>query len=236
MQVEVDGIYRIKPEHKNECGNSSSIGGVKVRIARKSSSGSLEYEILSENENKLGTCSCCFKEKHLEENNGLEVASASTTSISQKFKVGDTVRCVLNNNNGNRSNEPGAGWAEGKEFIINNCVFVSEQYNAYFPKEGNGVYEDYLILAADYKQLNTNNSMALSKKVLSQLSDADQKLYNAGFVNDDLDLTAAGKKAVEEINRTKFETELVVAAEKVIAEEEAAKAAKASKKSVEPAF
>lgn len=77
------------------------------------------------------------------------------------------------------------------------------------------------------KKLETKISMALSEKVIEQLSVGDQKLYKAGLLNDNLDLTIVGHAALDNILKEKFENNLIAVAEKVLAEqEEKEKAAK----------
>lgn len=60
-----------------------------------------------------------------------------------KFKIGDTVICIRTDI---YSNEPGSGWRPGYTFKI---IEIRQSFTSdriiYFPKQGHGIYEEWLM-------------------------------------------------------------------------------------------
>lgn len=65
-----------------------------------------------------------------------------------KFKVGDKVRCIVN-----ESSEvgTGVGWSEGLEFEVHH-IRTGCRETCYFPEHGNGVFESHLELVEEVQE------------------------------------------------------------------------------------
>jgi len=61
-------------------------------------------------------------------------------------EVGDTIRCI-DNPNPKHSIGGGVGWSKGYEFLVDKIdKYPSLGHNVYFPKEGNGVFSEFVEL------------------------------------------------------------------------------------------
>jgi len=75
-----------------------------------------------------------------------------------KFKIGDEVKCISRDD----LEHLGCGWELNKIFIVGSITFVIDRY-LYWPENGDGVYENGLILAQNLELENLDN-IQLEKK------------------------------------------------------------------------
>lgn len=81
-------------------------------------------------------------------------------------EVGDTVRCIENNNS-KYNKKGGSGWSKNYEFVINKIHNYSG-HNVYFPKKGSGVYSEFVELVKKGKskeELNKEELLEEAKKI-----------------------------------------------------------------------
>ena len=94
----------------------------------------------------------------------------------EKFKIGDTVRCV---EKGAELHPTACGYKPGKEFVINS-IQPNQHGNIYFPEDDHGVYECDLILVKTLPKsfACTNTNQELWDKYIKWLN----KEYDNNFM------------------------------------------------------
>lgn len=117
----------------------------------------------------------------------IKVEKYEGENIMSKFKVGEEVICVkVASEFAN-----GAGWVEGKKFIIDHISEMCE-YSCYFASGGSGIYEPHLELVTSNQSNQIKNMNLREIFSISRLSEPNKSYRKAGITDGDDMLTQDG--------------------------------------------